>query len=650
MKHHVENVKAAILDRKKEFFLIFCLFLLAFGIRAYLMKYELFFEFDGYWHARVISYVIENGTYPAVDPLAYYQIGGASLFAGNDFFWWVNAAIYKLFTFGGSYVKETWYFFVKVLPALYGALACVAAYLLGKELFKDVKAGALFGFFTAVMPAFAYRQMAGWIEDDSFGWLPFVFGCFLLVKGLRETSLKKQLVWTAFSALSFTIMAVSWQGYQVVPLTLFGFAGLFVVYHFVNVLKKREDQQVTRSFLVGILTVSVLFTGLTFAVNETTWTQTAPAALTQYLPISKTNVDRLVTGSAGQAGEDSKGAPFFVNKYNVFIPYLFIPLMLVLLFLAFRKNEAHFSVLLAVAIVAVTFVMGYSKLKWTYYLGLGMAITMAIFFYLLWKKSHSWQSSTRKMVMVVTLFLVLTGAAAGSFFVTQNTPNIEYDSGWKQSLYWVEANTPVDSKFINWWDEGHWLTFIGQRKATLDNRNYDLNSAAEVAKFVITIDENEARRLILNDKYDPDYLIFDDGMLTGQQGLIYYAFGFFAGGSQDNPEIIPYQFAQGAALSCVKQTNALSGTVSYDCQGNQLGQEQWATIPTVWQSSPNQVSGREAIFVYRSEDREGNSKLYLLSPSTNESMMAKLWFNAPSVSSEFETVYHFKDVKVFKVK
>jgi asparagine N-glycosylation enzyme membrane subunit Stt3 len=105
---------------KHQAIILVLIFFLAFGVRAHLMKYELMFGFDSYFHARIVGYVIENGFPPERDPLAYPQIGGSPVGNLNVVFWQLTALIYKIFTLGSAYNKQTWIFFVKVLPALFG--------------------------------------------------------------------------------------------------------------------------------------------------------------------------------------------------------------------------------------------------------------------------------------------------------------------------------------------------------------------------------------------------------------------------------------------------------------------------------------------------------------------------------------------------
>lgn len=650
MKQHLDRIKEAIVSRKLEWLMVICLFMLAFAVRAYLFKYELFFEFDGYWHARVISYIIQTGTFPAVDPMAYYQLaaGGSYLTNnGSEFFWNLSAFLYHVFTLGAAYNKEAWFFFVKLFPALFGSLAAITLYFIGKDVFNDKKAGALMAFFAAVMPAFAYRQMAGWLEDDSFGWFPFLLGILFLVRSLKSTDLKSGLINGALAGVFFTVMAFSWPAYPIIPLIMMVFVALALVYHFLLPVIRvdlKEGPVPLKSMVAGLAVAFLIFSGVTIAFQETVWLETTTTAILKYSPISKNNIDNITQASTSQVGEESKGANYFTNKYNLFIPYIFVPLAFILAAFALFRKERHYSILLLLAIVTITFVMGFTKLKWTYYLGLGMSITVAIVIYEAWKLSHQWSNFSKRLAFLAMGFLVLTGAAAGMFFVTQNVPNIEYGDGWKESLTWIRTNTPTDSKFFNWWDEGHWISFIGERRVTLDNRGYDYNAIKQVAEFFSTSNEQAAIDRITLEPYNSDYLIMDTGVI---QSIPSYAAYLAEDGI--TPEIQSYAAARASIIGCQLQT-AINGQQTYQCGDATVAAEEYEKFPTTWQSQPTDVSGRDAIFIYRSSDTAGNARIYVLNPQANESMAAKIWFGKESVASHFTEVYFFKNVKVFQVK
>ena len=175
----------------KEFLFVFLIFLLAFALRSHLMVFELFFEFDTYFHARMGEFVIQNLAIPTQDWLAYYQFPSTPLPAQGAFFWFFTALIYKVFTFWLPYDKTLWIGFVKILPAIFGALTSVAVYFLGKEAY-DKKTGLIMAFFAAVIPAFVYRTMAGQFEEDSLGFLWMVIGLTFVVSALKQPSFNKK--------------------------------------------------------------------------------------------------------------------------------------------------------------------------------------------------------------------------------------------------------------------------------------------------------------------------------------------------------------------------------------------------------------------------------------------------------------------------
>ncbi|MBM3282119.1 MAG: hypothetical protein FJY86_02140, partial [Candidatus Diapherotrites archaeon] len=45
--------------------LVLLVIFFGFIVRAQLMRYELFFEFDSYWHARMVSYILQGLPAPA---------------------------------------------------------------------------------------------------------------------------------------------------------------------------------------------------------------------------------------------------------------------------------------------------------------------------------------------------------------------------------------------------------------------------------------------------------------------------------------------------------------------------------------------------------------------------------------------------------
>ncbi|MFH0714460.1 MAG: STT3 domain-containing protein [Candidatus Diapherotrites archaeon] len=207
---------------RTELLVIVAIFLLAFGIRAFLFQYQYPFEFDPYFHGRMTYYVASTESAPASDPLTYYQDPRV---IANDLssplFWRLGAVLY-LISNGGStaYNEEAMVWVMKLVPALFGALAVVALYFFIREIWKK-KAAMAAALLAASIPAFVYRTMAGFYEPTSSGFLWIIAGMFFLAKALKNLGdWKKVLAYGLGAGVMFGILSQFWKGSVFLPIIL----------------------------------------------------------------------------------------------------------------------------------------------------------------------------------------------------------------------------------------------------------------------------------------------------------------------------------------------------------------------------------------------------------------------------------------------
>ncbi len=672
--------------------LVLLVFILGFIVRAQLMRYELFFEFDSYWHARMVSYILQGLPAVTVDPLAYYQnVAAATLPNPSYLFWYVSAAIYKLFSLNAPYNLELWVLFVKIIPALYGAIICVAMYFLGKELFKghahEKAAGLFAGLFAAIVPSFVYRTMGGFFEDDSFGFIWMVLGFIFLVRATQKPSFtKSKIVDALLSGIFFGTMAFAWSGFnQLVPILLgIGFM------QFWNILihEPSESKPYAGLWMISFATFSLFATlstgtgwlsqfgtivGNLLFKTEFFWYHTLAVIFVLFficgiawkirhgsnlhhqkflgwiysliilvlilspLLVFMFHISLRTGDVLGQTvGEESEGSNYFGNKYSFMIIFAMIGLPACGYLLLKRARQYSFLILPIIWLV-VTFFMAWGKLKFTYYWGLPLALMSGIVCVLAlkWVLSHS--TRTQKIVAVLIGFLVVGGIAAGTIFVTQNVPNIESSAGWKSALFWANENLPKNAKFFNWWDEGHWISFLSNRGVLIDNRNADTKATSDVAKFILSTDENEAVALI--EKYGSTHLIFGDDLLSKEASMGYYAYNITNG---SDPRI---QGIFGTMLSCSPQTQSVTREQTYQCGSNTFTVAEFTALPTKWQSTPNNNQGGVAYFVYRDPR---NTKLYAFTGPANQTMLVRLWMNDPVLKGFTEIYENTGGVRIYE--
>lgn len=681
---------------KKQLFILIVIFLLAFGVRAHMAKYSLPFEFDSYWHARMLSYLVQDGSVPDKDPLAYYQLAdGMYIDKTSPLFWYLGLGIYKIVTLGNPvYSKAAIIETMNIAPALFGAIAAVALFFLIKEIYGR-KAGYAAAFLAAVVPAFVYRTMSGFFEPTSIGFMWIVISLYFLARATnnlheRKTALKNAV----YSGIFLALLAFSWKGFLfayliLVPVFVFtllgvysksetksepinyvlSFAVLMAIFSVAGFMVTGPNlynipiQNVENIYKMALPNFSPLFlvAGAAVAIaaiyflvllfgkskslgikNVLSYVRLAGLAvvLAAFLYIALSGMNLSSSGVlGGSIGEESPGNRYFSNKYNLLVLLPMAALILLPLKDFFDRKDRTGIIIFFLAMV--TLFMAWIKLKFTFLFGLPLAASAGIVFWFGFKAMEKRHELEKKLIFLFLAFLLLVGVGAGSYFISQQFPNIEYNTGWKEALAWISnpGNVPSDAKMFNWWDEGHWISFLGERAVLIDNRNADGEGRLKSALFLVTEDFNEAKSII--QYYDSDYLVFGDDLIQKQNALAMYAYNST---NIDDPRIAGHF---GVGFECSKNTANVTQETTYSCGSNTLSEAQFISVPAEWQSAPNQmIDERTPIFVYRNSEK---SRLYALNARTNSTVLAKIWFQEPEAAKLFKEVYSGKGVKVFKV-
>ncbi len=220
------------MDRRQAFYIsLVAVFLIAFAARAYLIRYTYIFGFDSYWFARMVSYIIRYGRLPHKDPLVWWGFREKLRPLTWELSMYIPAWIY-IAVFGPHYDRMKLLTVFKWLPAIFGALGSIFNALLAYAVAGPL-AGFFSGYFAATNPAYIYRTMSGFYEDDASSfWIPLTI--FLLFKALDEKG-RRRWVYLVLSGVSSLLGALSWTGYLIVgyallPLLAFSLALLAVSY------------------------------------------------------------------------------------------------------------------------------------------------------------------------------------------------------------------------------------------------------------------------------------------------------------------------------------------------------------------------------------------------------------------------------------
>ena len=621
--------------------LLLLIFILAFSIRGHLLKYEYMFEYDPYWHLRATGYVLQ-GNLPDNDPLGFYAQGGSSYEHRPKFLWHFTAIIYKITTFGAPYDKWLLMEYARFLPAIFGALISVAMFFLGKELYGR-RVGLVMAVISATIPAFVYRTMAGFFEEDSLGFLWLVIGFIFLVKAIKNGhATKKHLTYAVISAIFFGLMAFTWDMFLLIPLVLIG----YFVSNLIYLLYKKANKKEFYSFIKIFLIIFILFVSFASLYNGTAWMKKTATYVTDYLPVSQDNLARLEKTAISETdiigatvGEENTGHQFFLLKYNILFWIPFLALILIILHLLFSKTKDYFALLIFFWI-AITLFMAWSKLKFTYTLGLPIAAGVGFLYYLfnsMIEKLKNNQLLFKRIFAIFFAVLLLTSIAAGTHFVSTKVPPIDEDPIWRNAMFWIYDNTPEDSKILNWWDYGHWIAYFSERKVSTDNTNSSVIADANFAQFIITPEISKTEKIL--DFYDSDYLIVDSTYFNRFNSFAAYA---HITTNFNDPRVTKYL---GNRIPCNKVKAVDQEIYAYNCSGQIIPEEQFLNYGTTWTNEPTDIMNGTPIFIYRAEN---NSEIYLLNTEVNNAIFTKLWFKDESVNGLANIAYSDGNLRIYE--
>ena len=215
---------------------------------ALLMRLEPLFNaqpivraFDPWFQLKVTEYIADNG-YAAFftwyDESTWVPFGrnmATSSYVGVPF-----TSSFFYFLLNGIGIQVDILTVSIILPAFMGALTCIVAFFLGRELSNNT-VGLFAGLFTAFIPAFLQRTIAGFYDNECIGVFAIVLTTFFFMRGLKRGSLPSSLA----AGLSLGYLLASWGAADFM-------LGLLSLYGFLMIAMGRYSRRLLSTFLITI--------------------------------------------------------------------------------------------------------------------------------------------------------------------------------------------------------------------------------------------------------------------------------------------------------------------------------------------------------------------------------------------------------------
>ncbi len=517
------------------FIALIVVFYLAYIARAMNTVPDRMLSFDPIFEYRYTKYFAEHGFLPAWDELTYYV--GREVILAPLLFYATGVAYWLLKAFGYTLINTA-----TLIAALWGAALVFPIFLLGRELsnkYGGLMAAALIG----LAPQVLIRTYGSSFDTDQ----PVVFFIALcLFLGLRAIRLRTpESIFSA--ALGFTLFMLTWEVF-IYPLLIVAFAAVlyFALQHafggwlIKDGLTKAQRLKATfgtlKSQLVAVICIFILLVLFGFMLNGSPLTsllaiigfatkaeaQIVNISIAELQPINLADINTWMLAMGRFATGDR------IIDSAIFL--VFISLIFFGIYRSSKTNLLKTSTMLTIVLISsYTIVRGIRFTEFSSLLFL--AVIGAGFGYLV--DASRKNDFAKASVIGFGALLAFTGISFGMSLGVGLGPDI--NSNWDNAWAFLRTQTPENSLVGTWWDPGHMITGLAERRVIGDGAHcssadclYGINTRiTDLGKIFSTVDENEALKLL--HKYQGTspkiYWIASDDLIGKFQWLQYFGTG-----------------------------------------------------------------------------------------------------------------------------
>ncbi len=443
--------------------ILLAIFILTLVIRLILAFTVPNLTYDSYFHVRQVEQITTHGYPDYQDELSY---GGRDL-RFLPFFHYFMAFFNLIFPIT---------LVTKILPNLFLSTLTLTIFFIGKKITNNENASLFSAGIVSFLPIlFSTNHFA-----PITLFLPLLFLNIYAFMNLKQPN-HLYLYLITFFLLSFTSSATS--------LLIMGF-GIYLVLSYTEgkKIKREEIELIIFSLFFFVWTQFIFFKNLFLTQGISfIWQNIPTKIITEYFP-QFTILDALITVSI---------IPFLIG---IFVVY-----------------RSLFKLKGQKAFLLISFAISTTLLTWFKFIEFQLALSffgiiLAILFAIFYKDAINYLKSTKlprlkkPFIMTIIILLLLTTVyPALNNALQQQTPENDEIAAFS----WLKENTPKQTKALALLEEGHLITYYGERKNLMDSRfglvkEIDQRFAAIEALYKTSF---QTQALHLTDQYQIKYLI-----------------------------------------------------------------------------------------------------------------------------------------------
>jgi asparagine N-glycosylation enzyme membrane subunit Stt3 len=522
------------MEKKYWILILLAIFIFSLWIRSFNIVPDRVLSFDPTFQYRFTKYIVDWGHLPLWDELTYY-VGRQGDIIVSPLMIYLTAFIHNILTknFGLSLLTTASY-----MSAIYGALIVIPAFFLVKRL-AGIKAGLLGAFLIGTAPQILIRTFGSSYDTDQMALFFLILNLYLGLRFLQKKTIPN-FCWMTIGMIAATL---GW------ALSIYSFLliiGSSITYLLLQTfLIESENRNITKKIkkslieykneligLIGVFSVSTLLGYILkidllknimviigFASKPEKWIVNISIAELQPFNIFNLNgwmmaTGRFITGD---------------KLIDTIITITIISFTLIGLFYNYKKDNRKLSFIVTLFFLGIY--TTFRGIRFTEFSSILFLIIIASGFgYLL--KSLNKDKLLKGLALGIGILFAFSAMSMGIQYGQSLGPDINYN--WDSTWEFLRTQTPEDSIVGTWWDPGHMIAALAERRNFADGAHCDnsclftINDRITDLGAIMAI-SNEHDSLELIKKYKGTsskvYWIVSDDLISKYQWLQYFGTG-----------------------------------------------------------------------------------------------------------------------------
>ena len=521
-------------------------------------------EFDPFFNFRATQYFLEHGLSEYLnwhDSMSWHP-NGRDVSATSQTMLHITAALtYQIF--GGN---SSLYDFTILFPVVFGSLTTIVIFALVR-IIGGTTAGLFAALFYSISVPIVIRGTLGWFKSEPLGLFYGLLGIYLFLSGIKSENKKITVSKLVVGGVMLGFGLSSWGGIQffVIPIGIFILVlpfvrkdhsfliwsiPLFVVSFLLTIVlferpgiefvfglggfslivptgflvanaiiqKVSNTKNQTRNGIFLLFTVIIAGSVLIFVNIDSEF---LPLPSYRYLNAINpflTTTDPLVDSVSEHATTTLAQSFFF---HSVLMIFAGIGVWLILSRKTENLKNDMMGFALIIGLLGVYVSSAFVRLE--VFASVSIIVLSSIGLSLLTKKIFQRKSEFNQIknsikifyviAIIALLFSPLVISTNGNWINSVKTPATILNGGtiypivtddWKDSLEWINKNTPKDSVIAAWWDYGYWITTLSERTTLADNATIDSKKISEIATVFLNPPDEAWNKL---QEMDADYVL-----------------------------------------------------------------------------------------------------------------------------------------------